>query len=311
MSEIGRGELKILVTGGTGFIGSQLVSRCLAAGYVVTVLVRDYASARLRLGAGPELVKSLDEIDEKQDFDVVINLAGAGIADQRWSRSRKKVLLTSRLQTTRNLVKLFRRMDQPPAQLISASAIGFYGSGSDEPLTENSLPSDEFTHELCKRWEEEAQKAELLGVKVCIVRLGVVLGADGGMLGRLLPIFRLGLGGRTGDGRQILSWVHKEDVIRCLFWLMEHHKAGIFNLTAPGAVANLQFSRSLASELRRPALLPMPAAMVQLMFGEMGDRLLLNGQNVVPARLKAEGFDFTYPTIDTALRACLCDLRPN
>lgn len=303
--------MNILITGGTGFIGTDLVSRCLASGHVVTVLVRDYASARLHLGTGPELIKSLDEISEGQSFDVVINLAGAGIADQRWSRSRKKVLLTSRLQTTRNLVKLFRRMDKPPVQLISASAIGFYGSGSDEPLTENSPPGDEFTHELCKRWEEEAQKAELLGVKVCIVRLGVVLGPGGGMLGRLLPIFRLGLGGRTGDGRQILSWVHKEDVIRCLFWLMAHHKAGIFNLTAPKAVSNREFSRALASALRRPALLPMPAAMVQLLFGEMGDRLLLNGQNVVPARLQAEGFDFAYPSIDAALSACLCDLKPN
>jgi uncharacterized protein (TIGR01777 family) len=303
--------LNVLITGGTGFIGKPLVARLLTLGHQVTVLVRDYASARISLGVAVELIKSLDEVSEEQIFDVVINLAGAGIADQRWSRSRKKTLLTSRLQTTRNLIRLFRRLKQPPAQMISASAIGFYGSGTSQPLTENSLPNHEFTHELCKRWEEEAQKAVLLGVNVCIARLGVVLGADGGMLAKLFPVFRLGLGGPTGNGRQMLSWVHREDVIRCFLWMMEHHKAGIFNLTAPKAVDNLEFSRSLAAALKRPAWLPLPAVMVRLMFGEMGERLLLHGQNVMPARLLAEGFDFEYPAIDVAVRACLCDLKPN
>lgn len=304
--------MQILITGGTGFIGSRLIEELLAGGHELTVLVRDYARARLILGTGPELVRSLDEIAHDRLFGAIINLAGAGIADKRWTRARKRLLLSSRLQTTRALVQLCQRLRQPPGLLLSASAVGFYGAHGAEALTETSPVNDEFSHELCKRWEEEARKVESLGVRVCIMRLGVVLGAGGGMLGRLVPIFRLGLGGRIGDGEQMLSWVHRADVIGVMqFLLASEAESGVFNVTAPGAVTNREFTRELAAAVKRPALLPMPAPMVQLMFGEMGDRLLLHGQNVKPARLQTLGFEFRYPDLHSALSACLCDSGSN
>lgn len=304
--------MQILITGGTGFIGSRLINELQAEGHELTVLVRDYARARLILGTGPELIRSLDEIDQARLFGAIINLAGAGIADKRWTRARKRLLLSSRLQTTKALVQLCQRLRQPPGLLLSASAVGFYGAHGTQALIETSPVHDEFSHELCKRWEEEARKVESLGMRVCIMRLGVVLGAGGGMLGRLVPIFRLGLGGRIGDGEQMLSWVHRADVIGVMrFLLASETESGIFNVTAPNAVNNREFTRELAATVKRPALLPMPAPVVQLMFGEMGDRLLLHGQNVKPARLQTMGFEFNYPDLHSALSACLCDSEPN
>lgn len=297
--------MRILVTGGTGFIGKRLVADLQSAGHEITVLVRDYAQARLALDADPELIRSLDEIPTHAMFDRVINLAGAGIASKRWTAARKKLLLESRLNTTKALVQLFQRLKQVPEQLVSASAVGFYGSRGSEPLTETSGARDEFTHELCKRWEGEASKAESLGVKVCILRLGVVLGPGGGMLGRLVPVFRFGLGGRIGDGQQHLSWVHLDDVVAVMMWVMQQRCSGVFNVTAPQATTNQQFTRELAGALSRPALLPMPAPMVQIMFGEMGDRLLLHGQNVRPERLLNEHYEFHYPDLHAAIRASI------
>lgn len=299
------GSKHVLLTGATGFIGVPLVARLRAAGWQVTALVRDYSKARRQLGGGILLIKSLDEIDAEDRVDVVINLAGAGIADKRWSRRRKKQLLESRLLTTRALVKLVQRLETKPTKLLSASAVGFYGASDDRVLDESSPGGDEFTHELCKRWEQEASKAEAAGVAVCIMRLGVVLAAGGGMLGKLVPIFKLGAGGRIGDGRQHLSWIHRDDALAAMLWLITADGKGVYNLTAPQPVTNTDFTESLAAALHRPAFFHQPAALVQLMFGEMGERLLLNGQRVVPARLQREGFHFLFPTLDAALAASL------
>ncbi|MDO9478168.1 MAG: TIGR01777 family oxidoreductase [Pseudohongiella sp.] len=295
----------VLITGGTGFVGVPLTANLIDHGWQVTVLVRDYARARQILGAAPTLIRNLDEIQNSDQIDVMINLAGAGIADQRWSHDRKKILLDSRVQTTRGLVALAQRLETRPALLISASAIGFYGSSDERPLDESAAGGDEFTHELCKRWEEEASKAEALNMRVCIMRLGVVLGTGGGMLGRLLPIFKLGLGGRTGTGRQYLSWVHRDDVIRVIDWLIQSDVSGVFNVTAPEAVTNTRFSQQLAESLNRPFLFHQPAVIVRLMFGEMGERLLLNGQNVVPRRLLGLGYQFGYPGLHEALQTII------
>lgn len=297
----------VLITGGTGFVGVPLIAFLLHQGWSVTVFVRDYARSRQLLGAAPTLIRNFDEIENSEQIDVVINLAGAGIADQRWSLARKKVLLDSRVQTTRALMSLVQRLDTRPGVLISASAIGFYGSSDDRPLDEHAPGGGEFTHQLCKRWEEEASKAEALGIRVCIMRLGVVLAAGGGMLGKLTPVFKLGLGGRTGHGQQYLSWIHRDDVIAVIDWLMTSDAQGVFNVTAPDAVTNARFSQMLADALHRPCLFPQPAAIVQLMFGEMGEQLLLNGQNVIPARLLTEGFVFRYPTLQEALVASITD----
>lgn len=302
--------MKILITGGTGFIGRALVRESIECGDNVTVLVRDLAKARFLLGAGPRLIRSLDELPVEESFDSVINLAGAGIADRRWTAARKQVLLDSRIQTTRHLVQWMERARQPPAMLLSASAVGFYGAGRSEPLTEQSPGQPEFAHELCQLWEQEARRAELSGVRVCLLRLGVVLG-PGGMLGRLMPFYRFWLGGRLGDGRQMMSWIHRADVIRVIRWLQTHEGSGVYNLTAPHSATNRQFNDALAAALRRPALLSQPAFLVRLLFGEMGERLLLNGQQVLPQRLLDEGYEFLYPDLPSALQACLCDFRLN
>lgn len=295
----------VLLTGATGFIGTPLTALLRRQGWQVTALVRDYAKGRHRLGSGVELIKSLDEIDADEPVDIIINLAGEGIADQRWSRSRKQQLLESRLHTTRALIKLIQRLETKPDKLLSVSAIGFYGASDDRELDESSPGGDEFTHQLCKRWELEAGKAEAAGVEVCLMRLGVVLAAGGGMLGKLLPLFRAGLGGRTGSGQQYLSWVHRDDVLAAMLWLITSGGRGIYNVTAPQAVSNACFSAQLAKAMRRPAFCHQPAALVQLMFGEMGERLLLRGQRVVPARLLREGFTFSFPTLDAALADCV------
>ncbi|TFH70809.1 TIGR01777 family protein [Gammaproteobacteria bacterium LSUCC0112] len=291
----------VLITGGTGFVGKPLSLHLINRGWRVTVLVRDYARSRQLLGAAPTLIRSLDEIQSSDQIDVMINLAGAGIADQRWSHARKQILLDSRVRTTRGLVALAQRLERKPAVLISASAIGFYGSSGDQPLDELASGGVGFAHELCKRWEEEASKAEALGMRVCILRLGVVLGSGGGMLGRLLPIFKMGLGGKTGNGKQVLSWIHRDDVIEVMDLMMQADLQGVFNVTAPEAVTNARFSKLLADSLKRPCVFHQPATIVQLMFGEMGEQLLLNGQHVVPSRLLNEGYGFRYPALGNAL----------
>lgn len=302
---------QLLLTGATGFIGRALTASFLAQGWQVIALVRDYAKGRRLFGSDVRLVKVLDEIDARETIDVVVNLAGAGIAGRRWSRGRKRELLHSRLRTTRSLTQLLRRLHTRPRQLLSASAAGYYEAQGDLPLDEHAAGGAEFPHELCRRWEEEARKAEALDIGVCIMRLGVVLAADGGMLGRLLPLFRAGLGGRIGDGQQCLSWIHRDDVLAAIHWLIANDCTGVYNLTAPFAVSNQEFTRQLAAALRRPAGLTQPAFMVHLALGEMGDRLLLQGARVVPARLQSEGFRFCFPTLDSALVGMFCDLQAN
>jgi len=295
-----------LLTGGTGFVGTALCRGLLDDGHRVSVLTRDYARARMRLGQEVDLLRELQELPSTEAIDVIVNLAGAPIAERRWSDRRKRVLADSRVETTRQIVQLVQRLEQRPECMVSASAIGYYGAGDARPLTENSPANSEFTHELCKRWEAEARKVEAAGVRTCIARLGIVLGPGGGMLQKLLTPFRLGLGGRLGSGEQMMSWVHRDDVVAVIRRLSEDQSMdGVFNVTAPAPVSNAEFTRALARTLGRPALLPLPAWFVRLVFGEMGDRLLLNGQCVMPARLQEAGYGFRYRDIEEALRASL------
>lgn len=292
-----------LITGGTGFIGKALCRRLLDEGHRVSVLTRDYARARMSLGRDVELLRELQELEAGERVDIIVNLAGAPIADRRWSASRKAELVNSRVEVTRQIVQLVQRLEHRPQCLISASAVGFYGASDARPLTEQSPANNEFSHELCKRWEEEARKVEAAGVRTCIIRLGIVLGPGGGMLQKLLTPFRLGLGGRLGSGSQMMSWVHRDDVVEVICRLSEDASLeGVFNLTAPAPVSNAEFTRALAGALRRPALLPLPAWFIRLVFGEMGDRLLLHGQCVMPARLQEAGYGFRYRDIREALR---------
>lgn len=294
--------MKFLITGGTGFIGQNLCKKLLNENHQITILSRNKNKVIKIFGNDVASISSCDEIANEEKFDAVINLAGEGIAEKRWSEKQKEKLLNSRVKITKNLIELFFRLKNKPEIFISASAIGFYGSHDAEILNEDSKPNNEFTHQLCQSWENEARKAEDFGIRTCITRFGVVLGKNGGSIKKLEIPFKLGLGGRIGDGSQYFSWVHIDDVILGILFLVNgKNHSGIFNLTAPQAVTNSQFTKALGKALQRPTIFPMPALMVKILFGEMGESLLLKGQRVFPKKLLESGFSFKYQNIDSAL----------
>lgn len=301
--------MKILITGGTGFIGRRLVAH-LKVAHEVLVLTRQGSRAYDLLGHDVKLLDSLDRLDNLNDVDAVINLAGEPIANGRWSERRKQLLCDSRWLLTEQLVDLVKLSDTPPRVLLNASAIGWYGRQGDEPLDEQcQTPHDEFTHQLCQQWENLAREARSKHTRVCIVRIGLVLGPDGGALPKMLPPYRVGLGGPMGTGHQIMSWIHIQDLVRAILFLLEHDECdGLFNGTAPQPVSNREFSQTLAGTLHRPHLFFVPAPLLQLLMGEAAD-LLLTGQKVLPTRLQQAGFHFTYPALPQALANLLSTAR--
>ena len=287
--------MKILVAGGSGFIGQPLVGRLLARGEDVAVLTRD--PAKVRAGRPVPWSAAAGEIVAA---DVVINLVGENVG-ARWTAERKRRILDSRIEATRTLADAIRTGRGKSKTLINTSAVGYYGPRGDELLDENSAPGAGFLAEVVRRWEEEAHRADD-AARVTIFRFGVVLSADGGALKRMLLPFRLGAGGPIGSGQQWMSWVDREDVLRAIEWAVDQLKVrGVYNITSPVPVTNRDFARALGRALHRPALMPTPAFALRAVFGEMADEMLLNGQRVVPSRAKAEGFTFTYPTIDSSL----------
>jgi len=296
--------MQVLITGGTGLIGSALC-RQWQADHQITVLTRRPASVVRRCGHQVLAIASLSELSSDHYFDVVINLAGEPIADRRWSSSRKQVLRDSRIGITHQLLSYFKRAKIKPSVLINASAVGYYGDRGDCILDENSDSENDFAHQLCRDWEDEAVKASELGIRVCVLRLGLVIAEGGGFLSRLLLPFRLGLGGRIGSGDQWMSWVHQDDVLGVIHYLISHQVLnGVFNTTAPQPVTNKQFTHCLAGQLRRPAILPVPAWGLNKLLGEMSV-LLLGGQRVLPVRIQQAGFEFQYKTLDKALKSVL------
>ncbi|MCH8497230.1 MAG: TIGR01777 family oxidoreductase [Marinobacter sp.] len=292
---------RILVTGGTGFIGRRLCQQLLQQGWAITVLSRQPDADVKAICGRVERVEQLATLDGAAGFDAVINLAGEGIADRRWSESRKQALRSSRVDLTDKLVASMATWHQKPAILISGSAVGFYGDQGQQAVDEDSTPHLEFTHELCRDWELAATKAEKLGVRVCLSRTGIVAGPGGGFLQRMLLPFKLGLGGRLGSGQQYMPWVHREDVVNALLWMLDNDDArGPYNLTSPTPVTNREFTACLAAQLHRPAILPAPAFALQLMLGEMA-RLLLTGQRALPSRLLDQGFQFRFSRLPDAL----------
>lgn len=296
--------MHILITGGTGFLGSALVLQFLAQGAKVTLLSRDPEKAQRRFG-NINVLKNLDELDHHATFDSVINLAGAPIFDARWSEARKKLLRDSRIQLTEQLIAAISRMTIKPKVLISGSAIGIYGDQGDTVLTEQSALKPDFAQQLCADWEAIAKSAENYAVRVCIIRTGLVLADGGGLLDRMLLPFKLGLGGRLGNGKQWMSWIHRQDWLAIVQKMIEDQTLhGVYNATAPSPVNNSEFTQSLAHLLNRPALLPVPAWLLKLALGEMSC-LILGSQRVMPERLLSIGFNFEYPELETALKASL------
>lgn len=292
--------MKVLITGGTGFIGRAYIKWRQPHGMNFTCITRNPERAKKILGPDVRTVSSLMEVDEEA-FDAVINLCGEPIADRRWSEKRKKLLRYSRLTMTHALVDWMAMSEKKPSVFISGSAIGYYGTHpGDDLLVEASAVRQGFTHSLCADWEEEAMRAADLGVRVCLIRTGVVLG-EGGALKKMIPPFKMGVGGPIGDGRQWMSWIHLEDELRAIDFLLRHQTLqGAFNLTAPEASRNAEFAQALGRSLKRPAKLPLPPFVVELMLGE-GAELLLEGQRVYPQRLMQAGFEFKYPELDQAL----------
>ena len=296
--------MKSLITGATGFIGQPLCRELAEKGHELLVVSRSPDRARAKLPEGTEIRAGVaDFIDAAPE--AVINLAGEPIAEGRWTDAKKRRIVESRVGTTRAIVALCGQLETPPTVLVSASAMGYYGDQGDREVTEETAPNHEFVHEICDRWETEARKAESRGVRVAIARIGLVLDQGGGMLAKTLTPFKLGVGGRLGDGRQYMPWIHRDDMVRVLIFLLEHDEAsGSFNASAPNPVTNAEFTQALANQLNRPAVLPAPAIALKIAFGEMS-RLLLTGAKMLPKRLADAGFEFRYPTLQSGLAQIL------
>lgn len=297
--------MNILITGGTGLIGHALCRVLLAEGHTLTVFSRHPESVPAKCGTGVQALASLDDWTPERHFDAVINLAGEPIVDDAWTERRKQVLRDSRIALTRKLVARIAQAEQKPAVLLSGSAVGYYGGRGDQELVETSGPGDDFPAQLCIDWEAAAIEAEGHGMRVCLLRTGLILSKDGGLLARMLPPFRLGLGARLGDGKQWMSWIHIDDYVRHLLHLLQDEQlSGPFNMTSPQPVTNAEFTRLLAAALHRPAPFSAPAAMLKLAMGERAT-LVLEGQRVLPARLQAAGVQYAYPQLASALHAIL------
>ena len=295
----------ILITGGTGFLGSALTFKLLAEEQEVVIFSRNADKVKRAFGNRAQAVTRIEDLADAGSFKAVVNLAGAGIFDQRWNDTRKQVLRDSRIKLTEQLVGWISNSNQPPDVLISGSAIGFYGDQGDEILTEDSQTQPDFSQTLCADWENAALQAENAGSRVCLIRTGLVLGRDGGLLKRMLLPFRFGLGGRLGNGRQWMSWIHINDWAAIVQAMIDNPSMhGPYNATAPMPVTNQAFSASLAAVLNRPMLLPMPEALLKALLGEMA-ALVLGSQRVLPQRLLAQGFQFQYTQLDDALRNIL------
>lgn len=291
---------RVLITGATGFIGRRLTQALGAAGHQVTALVRD--PAKLAHLAPVTLVTHLDQIPAETAFDAIVNLAGEPISDRPWTLANRRRFMASRLRMTREVARLVRRLDRPPRVLVNGSAIGWYGLRNDEILDETADARPCFSHRLCEAWERAALRIEAFGVRVVRLRIGVVLGAEGGMLSRLFTPFEFGLGGPMGKGDQWVSWIERDDLVR----LIVHAIAcdgldGAVNATAPRPVRNRDFASRLGAALGRPAVLAAPAAPLRLALGDFADELLLGGQRIMPRKALASGFRFHNGDLDKAL----------
>ena len=305
--------MRVTVTGASGLIGSALVAELRERGAELTVLSRNPSRAREQLGVeavGWDPLLEPAPTEALAGADAVVHLAGENIA-QRWSERAKRAIRDSRVVGTRNLVAGLRAAGdaqaggQRPPTLISGSAVGYYGPHGEEPLDEDAPPGNDFLAETCVAWEAEAQQASALGMRVVLVRTGVVLDRDGGALAKMLPPFKLGVGGPVAGGAQYTSWIHREDLVGMICAALDDERwSGPVNGTAPEPVSNREFSHALGHALHRPSLLPVPGFALGLLYGEMAE-IVTTGARVVPAKALVLGYDFRHPELDEALRSAL------
>ena len=303
--------MKIVIAGGTGFLGSPLTGRLTSEGHDVVVLSRRAGSASASRAvawtpdgnAGPWLA-------ELDGATAVVNLAGESIAGRRWSPAHKQEILDSRVRATRSLVAAIGHVSRPPSVFVSGSAVGYYGPCGDEAITEAAPAGRDFLARVCAAWEDEANRAAGPHTRVVCVRTGLVLERDGGALPQMLPPFRFGVGGPVGSGRQYWPWIHRADWIDLVLWSIETRGlTGPLNAVAPNPVTNAEFAAALGRALHRPAFMPAPAFVLRVMLGEMADALLLAGQRAVPEKAGALGFTFKHARLDDALAAIFASKR--
>ena len=306
--------MKIVIAGGTGFLGRPLTVSLLKEGHEVVVLTRGSTSlprpptTAIAAGARPVVWDPSGDLGpwaaEVSGAHAVVNLAGESIAGRRWTAAHKQRILDSRLRATRSLVAAVRAAATPPTVFVSGSAVGYYGPLASDPATEEQPAGSDFLADVCVQWEHEAQRAAGDRTRVARIRTGIVLEKDGGALPQMLPPFRFGVGGPLGSGRQYWPWIHRDDWIALLRWTLVTPAAdGAINATAPHPVTNADFARALGRAMQRPAFMPAPGFALKLLLGEMADALLLGGQNAVPAKALRGGFQFRYEHVDDALRA--------
>ena len=297
--------MKILITGSTGLIGSALASSLTSGGHTVRRLLR---SSRQAAGSVAVWDPSAGTLDPQalEGIDAVVHLAGENIAGGRWNSRRKARIRDSRVNGTRLLSETLSRLSSPPAVCVCASAIGYYGNRGDTILNEGSPAGSGFLPDVCREWEAATVAALQKGIRVINLRTGIVLSPAGGALAKMLPPFKMGVGGKVGDGKQFMSWIALDDVVGAIEHALTNKRlTGPVNAVSPNPVTNLQFTRTLGSVLRRPTIFPMPALAARMAFGEMADALLLSSTRVQPARLIGSGFQFRYPSLESALRHLL------
>ena len=299
--------MKILITGASGLVGSALGEALAGEGHTICRLVRPDSANDRGAGFGVAWNPATGELGGAAvGADAVVNLAGASIAGGRWTNARKKVLRDSRVDTTRALVGALAKMAARPRVLISASAVGYYGRRGDELLTEASTPGNDFLASIAAEWEAEARKAEALGIRVVLLRFGVILARHGGALPQMMFPFRFGVGGKIGSGRQWMPWLTLDDAIAIIRFAVNNESvSGPLNAVAPQPMQNAEFTRVLAAVMHRPAIFPAPAFALRILLGEMADALLLGSQRAVPAVLEKLGYSFLRPSLEPALQFIL------
>jgi uncharacterized protein (TIGR01777 family) len=295
----------VLVTGATGFIGRRLVASLTGAGHQVIALIRNPAKADV-LPPPITLITCLDQLPDDARIDVVVNLAGEPIGNGLWTDEKRREILSSRVNMTEGVLKLMARLERRPTVLVNGSAIGWYGLWQDQVLTESAKSHACFSHELCEAWESAAQRAASYDVRVVCLRIGLVVGTEGGFLTRLLTPFEFGLGGPMGSGNQWMSWIERDDLVRLIVHAIARPDiSGPINATAPIPVTNGRFTEELGRRLRRPAIFRIPAALLHGVAGDLADELLLGGQRVIPNKALSSGFVFRHETLRSAFEAIL------
>jgi uncharacterized protein len=298
-----RKKMKILITGASGLVGTHLIPTLKAKRHEIYKLVRKTPQNSDEIQWDAEKGFSESEQAKLENFDAVIHLAGDNVASENWSAEKKRKIKESRTVGTRVLVDALRKCANPPKILVSASAIGFYGNRHDEVLTEDSPKGEGFFPEVCDEWEQESQKSTDFGARVVNPRIGVVLAKDGGALEKMLTPFKFGVGGVVGSGKQYMSWIALDDLIKIFHFALETADLhGAINATAPAPATNEEFTKALGNVLSRPTFIPIPEFGIKLLFGEMGERLLLEGCRVLPKRLQDAGFEFQYTNLEDALK---------